>query len=126
MSINGLGESLFNAWRGICYVFKHEQNFRLQIYTAVLVLFAVWYFALTRAEMVVIFLLIFLVLILELLNSAVEKMADVLKPRLSLQIHSIKDIMAGMVLISSLGALIVGIIIFYPHVVEWVNNQLRF
>ena len=123
MSIHGLRRSLFDAWQGICYVFKHEQNFRLQIYTAVLVLFAVWYFALTRAEMVVIFLLIFLVLILELLNSAVEKMADVLKPRLSLQIHSIKDIMAGMVLISSLGAMIVGIIIFYPHVIEWVNNQ---
>lgn len=123
MSINGLGKSLSDAWKGICYVFKHEQNFRLQIYTSVLVLIAVWYFDLAKAEMVVIFLLIILVLILELLNSAVEKMADVLKPRLSLQIHSVKDIMAGMVLISSLGALIVGIIIFYPHVVEWVNSQ---
>ena len=122
MSIRGLRKSLVDARKGICYVFKHEQNFRLQIYSAVLVLIAVWFFDLSKAEMIVILLLIILVLILELLNSAVEKMADVVKPRLSLQIHSVKDIMAGMVFLSSFGALIVGIIIFYPHVVEWVNS----
>lgn len=113
--------SLKDAGRGAVYVFRHEQNFRVQLLLALVVLFFTWFFPLTRGEMIVIILLIFLVLILELLNSAVEKLADVLKPRLSLQIEIVKDIMAAMVLLSSLGAVIIGIIIFWPYIFAWLG-----
>jgi len=121
MKITRLTQSFQEAGKGIAYVFVHEQNFRLQIYITLLVLFGVWFFELSKSEMIVIFLLILLVLILELLNSAVERLADVLKPRLSEPIGLVKDIMAGMVFLSSLGALIIGLIIFYPHVIAVIE-----
>ena len=122
MNFKRLGKSFREASKGIAHVFVNEQNFRLQIYTTVLVLFFIWLFKLSRSEMIVVFLLILLVLILELLNTAVEKLSDVLKPRLSTQIGLVKEIMAGMVFLSSLGALIIGLIIFWPHVVELIGN----
>lgn len=115
MRIKRLTQSFLEAGRGIAYVFAHEQNFRLQVYIAIIVLIFVWFFGLSKGETIVIFFLILLVLILELLNSAVEKLSDVLKPRLSLQIGMVKEIMAGIVFLASLGAIIVGLIIFWPH-----------
>lgn len=123
MSIKRLWQSFVEAGRGIKYVFIHEQNFRLQIFVTFFVLLAVWLFELSKAEMIVIFLLILLVLILELLNSAVERLSDVLKPRLSLQIGLVKEIMAGMVFLSSLGAVVIGMIIFWPHVVGLIEKM---
>ena len=122
MSLSRLVNSILEAGQGIVYVFRHEQNFRIQVFISLVVLIFVWLFDLTKEEMIVIFLLILLVLILELLNSAVEKLSDVLKPRLSLQIGVVKDIMAGMVLLSSVGAVVIGIIIFWPHLFEFVER----
>ncbi len=115
MNLKRLLQSFKDAFRGVAYVFKHEQNFRIQLVLGVFVtIFAIW-LKISRAELVLVFLLIFLVIGLELLNSAVEKFADVLKPRLSFQIEVIKDIMAAVVLLASLGAFLIGIIIFWPY-----------
>ena len=42
---------------------------------------------------------------------------DLLKPRLSPQVETVKDIMAGAVLLASIGSVIVGAIIFIPYIV---------
>ncbi len=122
MNKQRLFQSLREAVKGIIYVFKNEQNFRLQLTAGVLVLVLAWFFPVSKGELIVLVLLIFLVLTLELLNSAVEKLADILKPRLSLQIEIIKDIMAAMVLLSSLGALIIGLIIFWPYLIALASK----
>ena len=96
-------------------MFRHEQNFRLQIAVAVVVLIAGIMLKLDRAEFILIFFLIIAVIVLELINSAVEKFADLLKPRLSHQIEVIKDIMAAMVFLAAFGSLVIGLIIFWPH-----------
>jgi len=107
--------SFGDAWQGIKYVFKHEQNFRFQAVAAVVVLVAAAVLKLDRAEFVLIFFLIIAVMVLELINSAVEKFADLLKPRLSHQIEVVKDIMAAMVFLAAFGSLVIGLIIFWPH-----------
>jgi diacylglycerol kinase len=103
------------AGRGAAYVFYHEQNFRLQLLAGIVTVAAMFFFGLRRSEMVVILLLIFLVLILELVNSALEKFIDLIKPRLSFQAEVIKDIMAAMVMLASFAALLIGLIIFWPY-----------
>jgi diacylglycerol kinase len=115
-------QSFKDAARGVIYVFWNEQNFRLQVFASLVVVLLSWYFKLSRSEWVVILLLIFLVIILELINSAVEKFADVLKPRLDLQVQTVKDIMAGVVLLASLGAVLIGLVIFYPHLIEFTGH----
>jgi len=121
MRVKRLRQSFYDAYKGVKHVFKSEQNFRIQLLISVLVLLLIWYFPLTKGEMVVIILLIFLVLVLELMNTAFEKLADVLKPRLFHQIGVVKDIMAAMVFLSSIGALIIGLIIFWSYLVEFFN-----
>ena len=117
MSIERFARSLKDAWRAVKFVFKHEQNFRIQIFSALCVVGAGWYFRLSKPEWILVIFLILSVITLEFLNSTVEKFSDILKPRLDYQIEVVKDMMAGVVFLTSLGAIIIGVIIFWPHLV---------
>ncbi|KKQ27630.1 MAG: Diacylglycerol kinase [Candidatus Magasanikbacteria bacterium GW2011_GWC2_37_14] len=117
MNFKRLGSSFKESLHGLRTVFKSEQNFRLQVYLAILVIFLMFVWTLTKSEKIVLLLLIFLVLIMEVINSVVERLLDVVEPRLSGQVKLIKEIMAGAVFLSSLVALIIGIFIFYPYLI---------
>ena len=113
-----LSKSIADAGRGIVYTFKNEQNFRIQIGCAIIVLILANYFSVRSWQLILLILLILLVLVMELLNTAVEKFADLLVPRLHHYIEVVKNIMAAAVLLTSIGAALIGIIIFYPHFIE--------
>ena len=118
MSLARLFKSFQDACRGLKYVFVSEQNFRIQIVVAVLILLLALYFPLRTWELILVLLLILLVLIMEILNTALEKFNDLLKPRLHHYVYITKDIMAGGVFLTSLIAFIIGLIIFVPHFVN--------
>ena len=84
----------------------------------VLVVAAMFYFPTSRLEKVVLLLATFSVLILELINSAVERIMDVVTTEHDERIRVIKDLMAAIVLLTSLGSAIVGFLIFYPYFLE--------
>ena len=109
-------KSFRSAIRGIISVFKEENNFRIQIILAVFVVVLMFVFNLSSIERGLLVLMILIVLILEMLNSVLERFIDVLKPRVHTYIRDMKDIAAGAVLLASLGSALVGIIIFYPHI----------
>lgn len=115
MSVSRFIQSLKDAWHGVKFVFKREQNFRIQIFVALCVIGAGWYFCLSKPEWILVIFLILSVITLEFLNSTVEKLSDILKPRLDYQVQVVKDIMAGVVFLTSFGAVIIGFIIFWPH-----------
>lgn len=118
MNFSQLIKSFKYAVKGLQYVFKNEQNFRFQIYTAMLVFVAAGVLHLRKHEIIVVSLLVMFVLILELLNTVIERFVDVMKPRLSLQIEIVKDIMAAIVLCASLFSLVIGFYIFIPYLLE--------
>ena len=122
MNLKRLMHSITDAWRGMRYVFVHEQNFRIQSAIAVLVFTAGILLGLARWEMVVIALLIILVLVLELINSAVERFTDILKPRLSGHVEAVKDIMAAVVLMAAFGAFVIALYIFIPHLLDLLGE----
>jgi len=99
-------------------VFKDEKNFRVQAFFAVLILCAATLLHVRVWEYVLLLLLSSAVLILELFNSVIERIADGLKPRLQPIVRDIKDLMAGAVLLTAITAVIVGVIIFLPYFVE--------
>lgn len=115
-NLANLKRSFKYACRGIGEVYKKEQNFRIQIFISLIVILFSIYFGITGKEMVIIILLIVFVLVLELINSAFERMVDILSPRIHDYAKDIKNIMAAMVLIASVGAFIIGILIFWPYV----------
>lgn len=115
MFLPRLIKSFADAARGLKHVFKSEQNFRIQIFTGFVVIAIAFWLPLQVWERILIILLVLLVLLVEILNTVFEYFSDLLKPRLHHYIYVIKDVMAGAVLLTSLVAMVVGLIIFYPH-----------
>lgn len=109
------GRSVKHAFRGLAYILRYEKNFQNQLVISVLVAIAMFYFNLTRGERIILVLVIMEVLVMELLNTVVERVVDILKPRVHPYARLIKDLMASAVLVSAILALVIGAIIFLPH-----------
>ena len=103
--------------KGLIKTFKEEQNLRVQAGAGLLVLCLAWFLKVERLEWALLTAVIFLVILMEIINSAIERAADVLKPRIDSYVKEIKDIMAAAVMVASLTAFIVGIIILGPYFV---------
>jgi undecaprenol kinase len=114
--LNRLLKSFKYAVRGFAKTWKEEQNLQIQSLAGTVVFIFAAYFHVSRQEWILLVLIVGLVILMELANSAVERITDVLKPRLNVYVKEIKDITAAAVMVSSLAALIVGILIFWPHV----------
>ena len=111
--------SLSFALRGLKYVIRNEKNFQNELAVGILVVLAMIYFHVTRAEMVVLVIIIMAVLIMELVNTILERVVDILKPRVHPYARLIKDLMAASVLLTSILAVIVGLIIFIPYLLKY-------
>jgi len=114
--INQFFKSLAYAVRGLVHIVKNEKNFQNELVIALLVIFAMIYFNITRMEMIALVMVIVGVLIIELLNTVVERVVDILKPRIHPYARLIKDLMAAIVLISAIFSIIIGLIIFLPYI----------
>lgn len=95
--------------------FRTERSFRIQTFVGLVVLLLLVILPLSLWERVILLLAITAVLVLELLNSTVERMADLMKPRLHEYVGDIKDLMAGAVFVASLSAALIGILILWPY-----------
>lgn len=118
LDFSRLVRSFRYAFRGVSHVFREEQSFRTQIVVALIVLILALFFHVKIWEAVALILVIIMVLVLELINSIFERIVDVLKPRMHPYVEAIKDMMSATVLLASLGAAIVGILIFYPYLAK--------
>jgi diacylglycerol kinase len=111
-------KSVKDAFRGLRVTFKNEQNFRIQILIGLLVIILAFIFPLKVWEVILLIVLMMLVLVMELLNTALEYFTDLLKPRLHHYVYLIKDIMAAAVFLTAAGSAIIGLIIFLPHFIK--------
>lgn len=110
-----LFRSFAHALRGLRYAFHRERSFRVQLLAGIVVLFLMGVLPLTGWERVILLAIIMFVLVLELLNTSIEHMVDLVKPRLNEYVGEVKDLMAGAVLLASVFAVIIGAVIFWPH-----------
>ena len=93
-----------------------EQNARVHALATIIAGLAAIYFRVTRLEAAILFFAVILVFAIEIINTAVEKLLDLVHPESHSQIAFIKDSLAGAVLISATIAVVVAILIFYPHI----------
>ncbi len=107
--------SVRHAIRGIFDVARAEQSFRFQIFISIIVICFALLLPLDTWERVLVLLLCSAVMVLEILNSIMERFADAVQPRLSSMVREIKDMMAGAVFLTALTAGAIGVMIFYPH-----------
>ena len=115
IKIRRLYKSFTYAFRGLAKIFYEEQNLQIQSFFALITVILGIIFRVSRVEWLFLAVVIGLVILMEIANSAVERMTDVLKPRIDGYVKEIKDIMAAAVMLASLLAIIVGSIIFIPH-----------
>lgn len=119
-------KSLRHAFRGLRDLFWAEQSFRIQVLVALLVLSFVVYLDLEVWERILLLLLTAAVIILEIINSIIERVADAVQPRLSPMVREVKDMMAGAVFLAALVAAIIGTVILYPPIAEIACDILDF
>jgi len=113
-----LFKSFRYAIKGFVKIFKEEQNLQIQSLAGVIALFLSWYYQITKNELIIVILLIGLVVLMEIINSAIERVTDILKPRINVFVMEIKDIMAAAVMLASLISIIIGLIIFVPYILK--------
>jgi len=123
-SLQKLFKSFRYATRGLKHVLKHEQNFQIEILGGFFVVILMYLFPTRSLEKIALFIVIFAVLVMELINTIFERMVDMLKPRVHPYAQLVKDVMAAAVLLSSVGAVIVGIIIFWPYFQDLFLQQM--
>lgn len=111
-------KSLSIAFSGLRIAFYQEQSFRLQALAGILVIILMFYLGLTLVEKAVLVLIITLVLSLELVNSQIERVLDIIRPVIDPRIKIIKDLSAGAVLVSVFGAILIAILIFLPYILS--------
>jgi diacylglycerol kinase len=111
-----LKQSFIYAKKGFWYVFKNEQNFRLQILISFVMICLMLFLKVSKKEFVLLIIIIMNVLALEMINTAMEKLVDMLKPRIHFYAEIVKNIMAAVVLTVSIGAVIIGTIVLWPYV----------
>lgn len=109
------------AFNGLRILFHEEHNSRIHFFASVLVVIAALFFKLNTDEWIAIIFSIGLVVTAEIINTAVENIADFLTTEQNNHIKKIKDLAAAAVLVSALTALTIGLIIFLPKITTWAN-----
>ncbi|MDP2789937.1 MAG: diacylglycerol kinase [bacterium] len=110
-----LHNSFRYALRGLAHTFRTQQSFRIQVFAAVVVLVAMLLLGVTTRDAVILIVMTAAVLVLELINTVVEHLTDLVSARLSPVAQAVKDAMAAAVFVASIIALVVGLLIFWPY-----------
>lgn len=108
-------QSVKYAMHGIWSGISDQRNLKVQFVLAVITIGAGFYFDITRTEWCLILICIGLVLGLEMMNSAIENLVDLVTLERNPLAGRIKDIAAGAVLMVSVISVIVGLIIFRKY-----------
>ncbi len=112
------GASFKSALAGLGHTFKSERNFRIHTVAALIVITLALVMPLARWEQAVLVISVVGVLIIELINTAMEYILDLLKPRFNQYVGWVKDIMAAATLVAVVGAVLCGFIILFPHFID--------
>ncbi len=107
-------KSINFAIRGAIKLITTEHSIMVQSFIALILIFAGFYFKINTTEWLFQTLAIGLVLSIEGLNTAVEKIADFIHPEYHERIGFIKDIAAGAVFFAAMTAIAIGLIIYIP------------
>lgn len=122
LSLAGIIQSFRNAWSGFRVLLRHEYNLYIQLFIGFLVIIAGFYFDISRLEWMVQSTAIGLVIFSELVNTAVEKIMDLLHPDYSLQVKNIKDMAAASVLFTVAIAITVGFLIYWNRMLDVIGQ----
>ena len=115
-------KSFSYAFAGIKDLFKTQPNAQIHLFVALCVLIAGFFFNISTIEWCILSLTMALVLSAEGFNTAIEYLTDLVSPDHHPLAGKTKDVAAGAVLISAIAAVIVGLLIFLPKMIQLFNG----
>ncbi|EYE88123.1 bifunctional diacylglycerol kinase/phosphatase B [Fervidicella metallireducens AeB] len=123
MKLKKFADSFNYAIEGIIYAVKTQRNMKIHITIAMLVLLFSLFFDLSKVEMLILFLTITLVIVLEMVNTAIEALIDVIANYYHPLVKISKNVAAGAVLIAAINAVVVGYLLFFDRL-EPISYQV--
>lgn len=105
------------AFDGIKTAFKEEPNFKIHVVLALLALILAVILGFSGIEWLILLFTITLVLTLELVNTALEEIVNLVSPEIKEGAKVAKDVSAAAVLISAILAIVVGLVLFLPKII---------
>lgn len=112
------------AMRGIATAIKTERNMKIHIAAALIVFIAAAMLQLDRVRWLFLVVAVGMVFVAELMNTAVEAVVDLISPEEHVLARVAKDTAAGAALVAAVFAVVIGIIVFYEPVWEWLQLWL--
>ena len=105
-----------HAFRGLYIFYKTTRNLKIHLFFTILVVILGFYFSISIYEWLALILSVVFVLASEAFNTAIEIDMDLTSPNYHPYARDTKDVAAGAVLLATLGAIVVGLIIFAPKI----------
>ena len=118
ISIKRLIKSFVYALHGLRIMIWQEQNAKIHLFVMLIVAVSGFYFHLSVSEWIAIVVVSGGVFAAEVFNTSIEALSDTISPEYNKNIKQVKDFAAGAVLVTALTAIIVGLIIFLPKIME--------
>jgi diacylglycerol kinase (ATP) len=112
-------DSFKDAFSGLNWVLKTQPNFRIHIVLSVIALALGYLLQITSVEMAIIIFTIILGLTAEMINTSIEAMTDLITKEHRQDAKIAKDVAAGMMLVTAIGAVLVAIFVFVPHLIGY-------
>lgn len=106
------------AFRGVWLAFRYERNMVIHLLAAIAVVVVNYWLNVSKTEWLITLMLVGVVWMAEIFNTAVEKLADRVTKDQDPLIGHAKDLAAGAVLIVCIAAVVCAAIIYYPYLVE--------
>lgn len=106
------------AIEGLKTAFKEEPNFKIHVVIGLVALILAFFLKFSATEWLILLFTIGLVFILELINTALESIVNLVSPEIKDEAKTAKDVAASAVLISAILSILVGIILFVPKLLS--------
>lgn len=116
MNPSPIHKSFGYALSGILHTIRENRNAKIHILIGVIAVILSFVLGIERNEKIIVFVLTVIVISSEMINTAIEEMTDLITNEHRKEAKIAKDVAAGMVLVTSVGAAIVGLIIFWPYI----------
>ncbi|MFW6365330.1 MAG: diacylglycerol kinase [Spirochaetota bacterium] len=117
-------DSVNYAIEGILHAAKTQSHVRFHLISSCFLLLICFSLGIRPEEFIILTTLACIVIVGEMLNSAIEVTVDIASPEKSEQARIAKDIAAGAVLVAALVSLIIGFFVFYPYVMYYVEHGI--
>lgn len=111
-------DSFRYAFWGVKTAFQEERNMRTHVMTGVVVLIVSLFLDLSRSEWLWLILVSYLVFVMELINTVVENVVDLITDEYHPIAKKVKDMAAAVVLVTASFAALIGIIILLPKILQ--------